>query len=574
MKNFLNYLKLRDKLLLMYMLSVFIPIVLTNVVFYNVTTSNIRNQKIRDADMALNNLKNDLRVTIDQGVGLSYSLYTDSIFNKTITRKFTSQKDYVDTFNSYLRGALADENMQGVRWYQVYTDNPTILASGYMDRLTGEIRKSGWYTRSLASSASYPTFIYTDQKFSLIQRLNNYNTGGFEQLVKIDLNIEQIHQIFEGSGFDGQVYLVDPQGRVQFGNVTANLTKDIYFHEISFPGSSRIFDEAYSDINYLKGWTLKGVMDEESVLKEVRKSRSFVIWLACINFVLPTIIIAVMSRSIHVRLVRILRHMKKVKAQNFETIPPEDARDEIGQLTAEFNRMTETINSLINEVYVADIQKKNLELKQQQAQLHALHSQINPHFLFNSLESVRMRSIIKGEKETAKIIQHMAKMFRKSLSWSHNDVTVREELELIESFLTIQQYRFGDKLEYSIVAEPAALGLRIPKMVLLPFVENASIHGIESSPDKGSIVISVTLQADRLIFRFQDNGIGMDSDKLEELHRYLQDGDDIGEHVGMKNAYCRLKLCYREGFAFSMNARYREGTSIEISLPVMEEKPG
>ncbi|MEK3714429.1 sensor histidine kinase [Paenibacillus sp. FSL R7-0333] len=574
MKNFLNYLKLRDKLLLMYMLSVFIPIVLTNVVFYNVTTSNIRNQKIRDADMALNNLKNDLRVTIDQGVGLSYSLYTDSIFNKTITRKFTSQKDYVDTFNSYLRGALADENMQGVRWYQVYTDNPTILASGYMDRLTGEIRKSGWYTRSLASSASYPTFIYTDQKFSLIQRLNNYNTGGFEQLVKIDLNMEQIHQIFEGSGFDGQVYLVDPQGRVQFGNVTANLTKDIYFHEISFPGSSRIFDEAYSDINYLKGWTLKGVMDEESVLKEVRKSRSFVIWLACINFVLPTIIIAVMSRSIHVRLVRILRHMKKVKAQNFETIPPEDARDEIGQLTAEFNRMTETINSLINEVYVADIQKKNLELKQQQAQLHALHSQINPHFLFNSLESVRMRSIIKGEKETAKIIQHMAKMFRKSLSWSHNDVTVREELELIESFLTIQQYRFGDKLEYSIVAEPAALGLRIPKMVLLPFVENASIHGIESSPDKGSIVISVTLQADRLIFRFQDNGIGMDSDKLEELHRYLQDGDDIGEHVGMKNAYCRLKLCYREGFAFSMNARYREGTSIEISLPVMEEKPG
>lgn len=573
MKNLLNYLKLRDKLLLMYVLSVFIPIVLTNVVFYNVTTSNIRNQKFRDADMALSNLKNDLRVTIDQGVGLSYSLYTDAIFNKTITRKFASQKEYVDTFNSYLRGALADQNMQGVRWYQVYTDNPTILASGYMDRLTGEIRKSGWYTRSLASSASYPTFVYTDRKFSLIQRLNNYNTGGFEQLVKIDLNMEQIHEIFHGSGFDGKVYLVDPQGRVQFGGENVNLTKDIYFHEISFPGSSRIFAEAYSGINYLEGWALKGVMDEGSVLKEVRKSRSFVIWLACINFVLPTIIIAVMSRSIHVRLVRILRHMKKVKAQNFETIPPEEARDEIGQLTAEFNRMTETIHSLINEVYVADIQKKNLELKQQQAQLHALHSQINPHFLFNSLESVRMRSIIKGEKETAKIIQHMAKMFRKSLSWSHNDVTVREELEVIESFLTIQQYRFGDKLEYSIVADPAALRQRIPKMILLPFVENASIHGIESSPDKGNIVISVTVQADRLSFSFEDNGTGMAPDKLEELLRYLEDNDDIGEHVGMKNAYCRLKLCYPEGFAFTMNSCSSGGTSIVIILPLQDRSP-
>ncbi|MCE3202372.1 sensor histidine kinase [Paenibacillus sonchi] len=573
MKKFLNYLKLRDKLLLMYVLSVFIPIVLTNVVFYNVTTSNLRNQKIRDADMALDNLKNELRVTIDQGVGLSYSLYGDSIFNKTITRKFTSEKDYVETFNSYLRGALADQNVQGVRWYQVYTDNPTVLASGYIDRLTDKLRDTGWYAQSKASSSRYPTFIYSEQKFSLIQKLNNYHTSGIEQLVKIDLNMERIHQIFFGSTFNGMVYLVDPQGRVQYGNDTAKLPEGVPFKEISYPKNSLAFKNVYSGINYLEGWTLEGVMDEENVLKEVRKSRSFVIWLACINFVLPSIIIAAMSRSIHVRLVRILKHMKKVKAQNFQTIPHEEARDEIGQLTIEFNRMTETVNSLINEVYVADIQKKNLELKQQQAQLHALHSQINPHFLFNSLESVRMRSLIKGEKETAKIIQHMAKMFRKSVSWSHNYVTVREELELIESFLTIQQYRFGDKLEYSIVADPAALEHRIPKMVLLPFVENASIHGIESSPDKGIIAISVAVQMDRLIFRLEDNGIGMSPEKLEELKEYLEENDDIGERVGMKNAYYRLKLCFQDRFMFAMDAREGTGTYIEISLPLMEAAP-
>ncbi|WP_039833210.1 sensor histidine kinase [Paenibacillus sonchi] len=573
MKKFLNYLKLRDKLLLMYVLSVFIPIVLTNVVFYNVTTSNLRNQKIRDADMALDNLKNELRVTIDQGVGLSYSLYGDSIFNKTITRKFTSEKDYVETFNSYLRGALADQNAQGVRWYQVYTDNPTVLASGYIDRLTDKLRDTDWYRQSKASSSRYPTFIYSEQKFSLIQKLNNYHTSGIEQLVKIDLNMERIHQIFFGSTFNGMVYLVDPQGRVQYENDAAKLPEGVPFKEISFPKNSLAFKNVYSGINYLEGWTLEGVMDEENVLKEVRKSRSFVIWLACINFVLPSIIIAAMSRSIHVRLVRILKHMKKVKAQNFQTIPHEEARDEIGQLTIEFNRMTETVNSLINEVYVADIQKKNLELKQQQAQLHALHSQINPHFLFNSLESVRMRSLIKGEKETAKIIQHMAKMFRKSVSWSHNYVTVREELELIESFLTIQQYRFGDKLEYSIVADPAALEHRIPKMVLLPFVENASIHGIESSPDKGIIAISVVAQRDRLIFRLEDNGIGMSPEKLEELKGYLEENDDIGERVGMKNAYYRLKLCFQDRFKFAMDAREGTGTHIEISLPLMEAAP-
>ena len=102
----LNYMKLRDKLLLMYVLSVFIPIVVTNVVFYNVTTANIRSQKTRDAGMALNNLKNDLRVTIDQGVGLSYSLYADPVFNDTLSRPFRSHFEYIQAYNSYLKRGI------------------------------------------------------------------------------------------------------------------------------------------------------------------------------------------------------------------------------------------------------------------------------------------------------------------------------------------------------------------------------------------------------------------------------------------------------------------------------------
>ncbi|WP_339261204.1 sensor histidine kinase [Paenibacillus sp. FSL R5-0713] len=573
----LNYMKLRDKLLLMYVLSVFIPIVVTNVVFYNVTSANIRSQKTRDAGMALNNLKNDLRVTIDQGVGLSYSLYTDPVFNDTISRSFRSHFEYIDAYNSYLKGQFSGQLNQGIRWYQVYTDNPTILSSGYIDRLTDVVRSSDWYVQFQAYSAPYPALISSDQMLSLVQRLDNLDTGGREQLLKIDLNMETIKQYFHNSGFDGKVYLVDPGGHIQFSNdytAEASLIGKRY-SEIQFPNKMIPFELTYTGINYLEGWSLHGVMDEEIVLKEVRKSRSFVVWLACINFVLPSIIIAAMSRSIHVRLVRILKHMKKVKTQNFQTIPPEDARDEIGQLTMEFNRMTETIHNLIHEVYLADIQKKDLELKQQQAQLHALHSQINPHFLFNTLESVRMRSLIKGEKETAKIVHNMAKMFRKSISWNQNDVTVKEELELIESFLQIQKYRFGDKLQYRIEADPAVLMYRIPKMVILPFVENASIHGIESSPGVGIIQLFVSTEIDHLLIRLTDNGIGMSQARLEELLSYLNQNTDMGEHVGMKNAYSRLKLCYKNHFTFDIQTGEGEGTRIQIKLPLdPSAKPG
>ncbi|WP_339302443.1 sensor histidine kinase [Paenibacillus sp. FSL R5-0519] len=565
----LNYMKLRDKLLLMYVLSVFIPIVVTNVVFYNVTSANIRSQKTRDAGMALNNLKNDLRVTIDQGVGLSYSLYTDPVFNDTISRSFRSHFEYIDAYNSYLKGQFSGQLNQGIRWYQVYTDNPTILSSGYIDRLTDVVRSSNWYVQFQAYTAPYPALISADQMLSLVQRLDNLDTGGREQLLKIDLNMDMIKQYFHNSGFDGKVYLVDPEGRIQFSNDSTEASQiGKRYSEIQFPNKMIPFELTYTGINYLEGWSLHGVMDEEIVLKEVRKSRSFVVWLACINFVLPSIIIAAMSRSIHVRLVRILKHMKKVKTQNFQTIPPEDARDEIGQLTMEFNRMTETIHNLIHEVYLADIQKKDLELKQQQAQLHALHSQINPHFLFNTLESVRMRSLIKGEKETAKIVHNMAKMFRKSISWNQNDVTVKEELELIESFLQIQKYRFGDKLQYSIEADPAVLIYRIPKMVILPFVENASIHGIESSPGVGIIQLFVSTEIDHLLIRLTDNGIGMSQARLEELLSYLNQNTDMGEHVGMKNAYSRLKLCYKNHFTFDIQTGEGEGTRIHIKLPL------
>lgn len=566
--------KLRDKLLLMYVLSVFIPIVVTNVVFYQVTTANIRSQKTRDAGVALQNLKNELRVTIDQGVGLSYSLYVDPVFNDTLSRSFASHSEYIRAYNSYLRGEFSGQLSQGIRWYQVYTDNPTILSSGYIEHLTEAVRMSSWYKQLQDTSVPYPTLIATDQMLSLVQRLNNMDTGGVEQLLKIDFNMDLLKEQFRNSGFDGKVYLVDPGGHVRFSNDPKSADAPIgeVYSNLEFPNKTIRFERVYSGINYLEGWSLQGVMDEEIVLQEVRKSRSFVVWLACINFVLPSIIIAAMSRSIHVRLVRILKHMKKVKTQNFQTIPPEDARDEIGQLTTEFNRMTETIRSLIDEVYLADIQKKDLELKQQQAQLHALHSQINPHFLFNTLESVRMRSLIKGEKETAKIVHHMAKMFRKSISWNQHDVTVKEELELIESFLQIQKYRFGEKLQVHIEADPTALNYRIPKMVILPFVENASIHGIESTPGEGIIRLVVIKDGQELQIRLEDNGIGMSDAKLQELLQYMDQNTDMGEHVGMKNAYSRLKLCYKDRFSFSIQTAEGRGTCIQIRLPLDEDE--
>ncbi|MCZ8517963.1 MULTISPECIES: cache domain-containing sensor histidine kinase [Paenibacillus] len=564
----LNHMKLRDKLLLMYVLSVFIPIVMTNVVFYHVTTTNIHNQKIRDANRALENIRESFKVIVDQAAGLSYSFYADRIFNEYIARRYNGASDYVDAYNSYLKGQFSNSDRIIQSAYKVYTDNPTIL-SGYIEPLTDEIKSSGWYSEFKSFSAPYPTLISSDQSFSLIQRLDNYTTD-FNQILKVDLNMKYISQSFGSNSFDGKVYLVDPQGRVQYSNDSdVNWAlQTVMLQDIPLPSKSKEFQTTYTGINYLEGWTLHGVMNQEMVLNEVRKSGSFVILLACINFVVPSLIIAAISRSLHLRLVRILKHMKKVKNQNFQTIPHENGRDEIGQLTNEFNRMTERIDSLITDVYLTDIQKKDLELKQQRAQLHALHSQINPHFLFNALESIRMRSVIKGEEETADIIHNMAKMFRKSISWTRDWITVGEELEVIRCFLEIQKYRFDEELEYDVQVDENALHFMIPKMIFLPFVENSSIHGIESVPEKGIIRVRIGVQSNKLKFTLEDNGIGMSPLQLEEIREYLAQDDVMGERVGMKNTFHRLKLIYQDRFIFHIHSVEREGTHIEIVLPL------
>lgn len=569
-----NDMRLRNKLLIMYVLSVLIPIVLTNVIFYHVTATNIKNQKIRDANFALEKTNGELQSVFDEAVGISYHFYLEFGFNEIMNRTYESPIDYIETYESYLRGALSiySQTYKSVGMLTIYTSNDTILTSGNIERLTDDVKREPWYLDFNETKMKHPTVYYNEGSFSMIQALNHYDPESpYTHILKIDLNMNEMSTLFQHSAFDGELFLISPDNTVTYStDYSMNCCiEETDFNAGSFSEKMIRFETALAE-EYMNGWKLQGIMNEQFVLKEVHKSRSFVLYLALINFVLPTIIIALISRSLNTRLVHILKHMKKVKSGSFEPIPKKESRDEIGQLTMEFNRMTNRIKSLIDDVYIADIEKKDLELKRRQTQLRALHSQINPHFLFNALETIRMRSLMKGEKETAKIIMNMSKIFRKSITWGQDWVAIKDEVELIECFLDIQKYRFGDKLEYTIHVDESLRDLTIPKMTFLPFVENASIHGIEKSPTSGLITIEICQSGDELVFRLSDNGIGMEASKLEDILHYLQQEEEEGrDNVGMKNAYSRLRMCYKEEFQFSLESEPGQGTKVEIRLPMI-----
>lgn len=572
----LHHMKLRSKLIVIYIVCVFIPIILTNVMFYQVTTVNIKNQKTSDAEQAMTLLQAELRTVIDDAAGMSYLYSIDKQLIQHLNTTYASHDRYVESLNtiSNLFNRTDKEN-EVISSFVIMSDNPTILTSGHINRLEVEMLNKDWYDQINRLNNTHPHLFVTPDSISVIQRLSDRRFDTYEHVLKIDLNMKYIRQILDLSSFSGDFYILDPSDQVRYGRLSSGQTSElitagrtITLSELPKPNKAIVIGKTYQNNRYLGGWSVYGVLDEEIILSDVRQSGQFILWFAGINFLVPTIVILIVSRSIHTRIKNILKHMKSVKDKNFGLIPYHRERDEIGELAVEFNRMSKRIENLINDVYVAEIQKKELELRQRQAQLHALHSQINPHFLFNALETIRMRSLIKGETQTARTIQSMAKIFRKSIQWKSSFVAMREELELIESFLEIQKYRFDSKLDYHIEVDQSLLDIEIPKMTFLPFVENASIHGIENIAGIGYINIQIAQENGQIIFVIADNGMGMDQEKILELQHYFEEASAMADSIGMKNVITRLRIYYGESFTFTIDSKSGEGTRVLLRLPL------
>lgn len=592
----LDNVRLRDKFLIIYLLCVFLPILGSNFVFYQVTSENVRTQRMSDIQRALEQVRNEFRAEVEDAVAVSTGLHIDYNINTILETEYENPYDYVAAYEDYFHRILNNYTpvYNSVQNIKIFVDNPTLLHSGGVGFLSDEVRESEWYQKLTQTTGMQPLLFRTQLEdqwpidrvegardtFSIIRRMDYINNNDkFEKIVKIDLRMSAVNRALNNLNLNGDVYLLNEKGEIEYATDPGVDWKrqTILFSDLEQPKGTILFETAYTGINYLENWRVVGTVSDEEVKLEVRNSRELVIWLAALNLLFATAIIFWITRSMHVRLANILRHMKKVKNEQFVTMGEVETRDEIGQLHGEFNRMTLQLKRLIDDVYKADIQRKALEIERRKAQLNALQSQINPHFLFNALETIRMRSLIKNETETAKIIHNMAKLFRSSLTWKKDRVTVDEEIDFILCFLEIQQYRFGDRLKYELQVDPEARKVTIPKMVFLPFVENASIHGIEPIKQGGRIDIRFRLSKDGILeFSVRDNGMGMRREQVETIYGYLESEQEIGERIGVQNVIYRLTMLYGDRFRLFIDSAPGQGTHIKIAIPaeqVQDDQP-
>lgn len=229
-------------------------------------------------------------------------------------------------------------------------------------------------------------------------------------------------------------------------------------------------------------------------------------------------------------------------------------------------------------------QDKRLDISQKQAQYLALQNQINPHFLYNTLEGIRSEALCEGVIVIAEMTEALSTFFRYTISNPDKLVTLEDELENIENFHTIQQFRFGDKISLHIEYGEEErerimdiLNLRIPKLVLQPVVENAIYHGLEPKLENGSIRIHIQQTEKRLVIRISDNGVGMEEYQVEEINRKLMSIRLYGEEqekkggVALINVNNRIKLLFGETYGMYLYSTKGIGTDVEMTFPVMTD---
>ena len=286
-----------------------------------------------------------------------------------------------------------------------------------------------------------------------------------------------------------------------------------------------------------------------------------------LSIMISLIIIITFSKNYTSRLDSFQKLMHKTATGDFESLELIDDYDEINDLYRDLNTMVTSIQHLVSTVYEEQVQKEKLYSRQKDVEFKMLASQINPHFLYNTLETIRMKARCNNETEIEELVRMLAKIMRRNIQVGDKLVTLKSELELVEYYLRIQQYRFGDRIGYNIDIRCNLDFLKIMPLIIQPIVENAFIHGLETKERKGEIRITVDL-TDRLIIQVVDDGNGMSEATLQEILESLNDFDKLDRnHIGLNNVNQRIKLLYGEEYGLYIESIAGGGTSVRIELP-------
>ncbi|MGN1369608.1 MAG: sensor histidine kinase [Aristaeellaceae bacterium] len=578
----IHFRHIRTELLVSYVLILLLPAILLGTCFLPLLDNMYVSQREADVLSTGRLLTENMRSALN-GVGEVLSNFCSNneiwnYFHHEYRYPDTSIKGYYTTMrpklDSYM--ALHPEILSAV----VYTTNPTVvtneseicyLAPGsQMDLLARRMAEEN-RVMMLARLERGP---YSGLYAIRSMRLYGKTVGVF----CVQLDTGWFIRLMGGDTGEGSCSLVDPEGAVilstreqLMGQPLADTDlRDVTDRERSAVELDSAAQMAWSlpfPVRFQEeSWQLILTIPAEELYMVARTNVTWLALLTALMIILMALLSIIFSRQLTRRLSVIKEGIEQVEKGDFSVRVRVEGRDEVATLGSMLNHMTERLDVLVDENAGRQVQIRALQLAEKEAQLSALQSQINPHFLFNTLEAIQY-GIETGAKETSEIVQLLARNLRRLASQERKTTSLREELVSVEEYLRIQKFRYGERLRYHIRVDETLMTLCIPNLLLQPLVENAVSHGIARRAEGGTVSISGVRREGVIVLSVHDDGAGMDELTREELRRSLSKPiGQAGGCIGVKNVADRVQLYYEDRAAFTWESQENDHTTMTITI--------
>ena len=405
---------------------------------------------------------------------------------------------------------------------------------------------------------------------TLVKAIPMKERDGMRGIVVIEINPEIFRSLLlsnQSLPISQYTFIVDKKGQILCTNRTVQ-PKWLEKIETTFQNGERSFilewDQETYDVfgqyNGVTGWKTYSVVAVQDIFPQAAQLRGTIAMIVMLAVFAGLVAVTVLSCSITAPIRELSNAMKQVEQENFDIEIQSRRKDEIGHLITSFHYMVGKIRQLICEVYQKKIEQKNAEIR-------ALQAQINPHFLYNTLDSINWMLIERDEQDISDVVISLGEILRYAVGGQNHLVPLGSEARYIESYLFIQKNRLEDRLNYQWELAEDTLDVLVPRLIMQPIVENAVIHGIEPLKKGGVILMKAWIEKEMLLIRVTDNGRGMNQEELEALREKISGTDEI-ENIGMRNIQRRMELTYGQEQAMEIQSVQGEGTTITLRMKV------
>ncbi|MCZ8516200.1 histidine kinase [Paenibacillus filicis] len=599
-KEWFGFRTVRSKLMAASVACILLPALLSLLIYNNLTQDAVRKQAVSNSQESLllvngyvtNLLKSMLNIANYVQTSPDMTTYFKQLVSGTVYtgeenteyRRYTDTKRIIDQLDSFK--TILDKS-----YITVLLTNGTVFTSYSTEEYNPLLfQEEPWFKQlsGLTGLQSYwtgatPTVFSTDKvthkyQVSVVRTLRRDSTEIYGYVI-VTVMEDEINKIFNRLTGSEDVMIVDGQGRIVSHRDTSRIGE-----VFPFVKSSAL--EASSDIVTIggvselvtqqtlpfTGWHLISLQSYKQAIANINTIFSKVFAFQLASFIVFLLLLLYLLKRVTNPLVRLGRTASSVQRGNLEVRSGVRGVDEIGRLGYSFDQMLDKVNEMIVEVSRTHSRKRRAELAMLQAQ-------INPHFLFNVLNSIRMKVMHRGDPESAKMIAALSKLLRMTISQEKDEIALHEEFDLLSNYMELMNMRQKEPVElvFDVDVSSEAFLFKVPRFFLQPVVENALIHGLNRNA--GTITVQARMASDGLLLDVRDDGTGMEADQLETLRRKVARGTEQAEAgagggfsgIGLPNVVERMKMTFGDEFRMDIESKPGEGTLIRMFIPRKEE---